>query len=255
MHQPLSPTSGAPPRWVVFLGSAAILYHFAAITLAVLDLKSGPWPGGVAEAPAFAQSASVLSTIHGDCLRVVHSYDFTSNRPSDLPGVEFEVRLMDADGKVFQTLRFPDQSANFWVRQRQDLLARNLAPDQPLQPPGAELLAAPGQEVPTVSFWALPNDFGPNGGKPLAPGEKPELRLETVDYNHVPRNRPLMKPTDWALVLERSYARYLCRKHGAASAEVIRHTREPVTPAVLFGNATPPNALEDLVASFGKVMP
>jgi hypothetical protein len=64
-----------------------------------------------------------------------------------------------------------------------------------------------------------------------------------------------MRPTDWALVLQRSYARYLCRKYGAVSAELLRHTREPVSPAILFGNAMPPNALEDLVASFGEVTP
>ena len=255
MHPPLSPTAIALPRWLVLVGSAAIVFHLAAITLAVLDMKSGPWPGGYAEAPAFAHSASALSTVHGKYLRVVHSYDFPSNRPSDLPGVEFEVRLKDADGKVFQTLHFPDANANFSVRRRQELLARNLAPDQPLEPPGAELLAPPGQKIPTVSFWTLPNEFGPKAGNPPTNNEKIQLHLRTVDYNHVPRNRQLMKPTAWALVLQRSYARYLCRKHGAASAEVLRHTREPVAPAVLFGNEMPPGALEDLVASFGEVTP
>lgn len=252
MQQSQSPTAGVPPRWLVRVGSAAILYHLVAITLPVLDVKSGPWPGGLAEAPAFAHSASGLSKVHAQIFRVVHSYEFPTNRPSDLPGVEFDVRLRDTDGKVIQTLHFPDPKANFWVRQRQDLLARNLAPDQQLESPGAELLAPPGQEIPKVSFWSLPEEFDPAAAKP---GDKPELHLRTVEYNAVPRNRQLMKPTDWALVLYRSYARYLCRKYGAASAEVLRHTREPVSPAVLFGNELPPNALEDLVASFGEVKP
>lgn len=255
MHPPLSPTAGAPPRWLVLVGSAAIVFHLAAITLPVLDMRSGPWPGGFAEAPAFAHSARALSTLHARYLRVVHSYDFPSNRPSDLPGVEFEVRLRDADGKVLQTLRFPDAKANLWVRQRQELLARNLAPDQPLDPPGAELLAAPGQKIPTVSFWTLPTEFGAGSEKPSLTGDTNQLLLRTVEYNQVPRNRQLMKPTDWAMVLQRSYARYLCRKHGAASAEVLRHTREPVAPAVLFGRELPPTALEDLVSSFGEVKP
>ncbi|HTU23549.1 MAG TPA: hypothetical protein VMG10_36270 [Gemmataceae bacterium] len=255
MHPPLSPTATAPPRWLVRVGSAAILFHLAAITLSVLDMRSGPWPSGYAEAPAFAHSARALSTLHGRYLRVVHSYDFPSNRPGDLPGVEFEVRLKDVDGKVLQTLHFPDPKANFWVRQRQELLARNLAPDQPLEPPGAELLAPPGQKIPTVSFWTLPDEFDRGAGQPPAGNAKVQLLLRTVDYNHVPRNRQLMKPTDWALVLQRSYARYLCRKYGAVSAEVLRHTREPVSPAVLFGNPMPPNALQDLVASFGEVTP
>jgi hypothetical protein len=255
MHPPPSPAAGFLPRWLVLVGSAAIVFHLAAITLPVFDMKSGPWPGGFAEAPAFARSARGLSTLHGKYFRIVHSYDFPTNRPSDLPGVQLEVRLKDADGKVFRTLRFPDANANFWVRQRQELLVRNLAPDQVLEPPGAELLAAPGQEVPTVSFWMLPNEFGSDADKPPSSSDKIQLHLRTVDYNHIPRNRQLMKPTDWALVLQRSYARYLCRKHGAASAEMLRHSREPVAPAVLFGNELPPNALEDLIASFGEVKP
>jgi hypothetical protein len=255
MHQPLSPPTGAPPRWLVVVGSTAILYHLAAITLPVLDMRSGPWPSGYAEAPAFAHSARALYTLHGMYLRIVHSFDFPTNRPSDLPGVELEVRLKDADGNVSRTLHFPDPKANLWVRQRQELLARNLAPDQPLEPPGAELLAAPGQKVPTVSFWTLPNELSSDADKPPSNGEKIQLHLQTVDYNHIPRNRQLMKPTDWALVLQRSYARYLCRKYGAVSAEVLRHTREPVAPAVLFGNELPPSALEDLIASFGEVTP
>ena len=257
MHQPLSPSGGELPRWLVLVGSAAILYHLTAITLPILDMKSGPWPGGFAEAPAFAHSLRDISTVHGKYLRIAHSYDFPSNRPSDLPGVEFEVRLRDAKGDVFQTLHFPDPQANLWVRQRQDLLARNFAPDQPLEQPRAEILAAPGQKLPTVSFWALPNEFGANAGNPSVNNfpENVPLHLQTMDYNNVPRNRQLMKPTDWALLLERSYARYLCRKYNAASAEVLRHTREPVSPAVLFGNPMPPNTLEDLVTSFGEVKP
>ncbi len=257
MHHPLSPNGEALPRWLVLMGSAAILYHLTAITLAILDMKSGPWPDGLAEAPAFAHSLRSLSTVHGKYLRVVHSYDFPSNRPSDLPGVEFEVRLRDAQGHVFQTLHFPDPHANLWVRKRQEILAGNLAPDEPLEPPRAEILAAPGQKVPTVSLWALPNEFGANAGNSVVSNfsDKAPLHLQTVDYNNIPRDRQLMKPLDWSLVLERSYARYLCRKYQAASAEVLRHTREPVPPAVLFGNEIPSNALEDLVASFGEVTP
>jgi hypothetical protein len=59
-----------------------------------------------------------------------------------------------------------------------------------------------------------------------------------------------MRPSDWALVLARSYGRYLCRTHGAASAEIVRHTREPVSPAVLFGMRPPPNAFDEYVATF-----
>ena len=56
-------------------------------------------------------------------------------------------------------------------------------------------------------------------------------------------------------LLARSYSRYLCRKHGAATAEIIRLTREPLSPQLLNPNAIDPKnpAFEDLVASFGEV--
>jgi hypothetical protein len=64
-----------------------------------------------------------------------------------------------------------------------------------------------------------------------------------------------MRPTEWALVLARAYARHLCRSHGAATAEIVRHTREPVTPAVLFGNDVSAPDFEELLASFGAMSP
>ena len=52
-------------------------------------------------------------------------------------------------------------------------------------------------------------------------------------------------------MLARSYARYLCRMHGAASAEIIRHTKDPILSGVLLEPSAP--SPEEFVASFGEV--
>jgi hypothetical protein len=255
---------GSPlPRWLVAAGSAAIAYHLVAITLPVLDTPSGPWPTPVGrsldEPPYFAHAAAPLATLHGKYLRVAHSYHFVTNRPGDTPGVEFEVRLRDEGNNLLETLRFPDPGANPWVRHRQELLASALAPDLPVEPPAGEVIAPPGAAVPTVPIWTLPDDpplvlAGINSPRPGADDKVP-LRLNLVPQHLIPRNRGVMRPTDWSLVLARSYARYLCRTHGAATAEIIRHTRESVPPGVLFGNEVPAPAFDDLVASFGEMGP
>ena len=45
----------------------------------------------------------------------------------------------------------------------------------------------------------------------------------------------------------------LCRRHGAASAELIRHTREPVPPAVLFLPESPADDFDELTSNFGEL--
>jgi hypothetical protein len=67
------------------------------------------------------------------------------------------------------------------------------------------------------------------------------------------RGSPVFRPSEWSLVLARSYARHLCRTHGAASAEIIRHTRDPIYPVVLFEREPAADAFQDLVASFGEM--
>ena len=64
-----------------------------------------------------------------------------------------------------------------------------------------------------------------------------------------------MRPTDWSVLLARSYARHLCRKHNAASAEFIRHTREPLHPGMLFMTNLPPDAFKALPANYGETTP
>jgi hypothetical protein len=91
------------------------------------------------------------------------------------------------------------------------------------------------------------------------PGVKPpadlsaQLWLATFPQHLVPRNKEIMRPSEWAILLAHSYSRRLCRETGAASAEIVRISREPVTPSVLYGNVPPPEAFYELTASFGEV--
>jgi hypothetical protein len=251
------PGARALPRWLIAVGSAVIVFHFAAVLIPILDTPSGPWatPMGrtAAEAPSFAHEAASLANFHGDFLRVVHSYHFVTNRPADIPGVQFEVVLRDKDGTVMKTLAFPDPGANPWVRQRQEILASSLAPDLPAEKPASDIVAPPGQKPPMVDVWALPGEtFTANASPPpAAPNDrKSALHLERVPQHRVPRYRDSWRPSEWSLVLAHSYARFLCRENNAASAEIIRHTREPVGPDVLMGGDTVD--LSEIIASFGE---
>jgi hypothetical protein len=61
-----------------------------------------------------------------------------------------------------------------------------------------------------------------------------------------------MQPSDWSLELAKSYTRYLCRAHRAASGEVVRHSRESILPMYLFmPGPPPPNLFDELVCNFG----
>lgn len=235
----------APPmsRPLVVVTSAAIVFHLGSVLTNVLAAPSGPWPpgGNLATPPQLAYSLNrELAPRYLEPLKFTHNYHFASNRPGR-PGVWFEVRLADESGREMMTLRFPDQNANSSVRHRQSLLALALADDQPIAPPAGEWIAAPGREVPTVPIWELAGDR--------------ELRLRSVPAHLVPRDRPVYRPSDWSLVLARSYVRHLCREHGAEKGEVIRHTREAMPPAVMFERDIPPDAFGELVSRFGEVTP
>jgi hypothetical protein len=244
MVQPRSSSPRALPRGIVVLGSVVLLVHLFAVAVLALAAPSGPWPTAfgtsMALEPQFAQSISTVTTRrYLQPLKMTHNYHFVANRPA-LPGVFFEVRLKDRTGQEIKTVRFPDQNANFWVRHRQGLIAQALADDQPVEARPGEVIPAPNQKVKTVPIWDMtPPD--------------PMLRLRSVPEHLIPRDRPVSRPSEWSLVLARAYVRYLCRAHGAASAELIRHTRDPIMPAVLFTNDPPPNAFEDLIANYGEL--
>lgn len=251
------------PTWLTVCASALLLFHLSAIVLAALDAPSGPWPNvGMVLPPTFARSSSELTRTHVKLLKVGHAFRFYSNRPG-VPGAVLEVQLRDDAGQPLRDgrgepllLRFPDASANPWVRHRQAILARQLGDDNPVEPPMGEIIAPPGQAVPTVSYWARLDEVNPalRGAGPLRPEDERKLFLHTVPVHLVPRERPAMRPSDWEMVLVRSYARHLCRQYGAASAEVVRRTRDPIPPALLFQDI-PPAAFDDLVANYGEVRP
>jgi hypothetical protein len=241
-HPPSGPACDLPP-WLVWLGSAAVAAHLFALIVLVLAAPSGPWPtafgASTAVAPPFAQSLSEISTRHYLApLKMTHNYHFTTNRPA-APEVYLEVRLKDEAGNLLTTVRVPDEGANFWARHRQLLLAQALGDDQPVEARPGETIPAPNQQVRTVEFWK--------------PGGDRVLRLTREPEHLIPRDRPVSRPSEWSLVLARSYVRHLCRAHGAASGELIRHSREPILPAVLFMEEPPAGAFEELVSNFGEL--
>jgi hypothetical protein len=241
-HTQPSPATG-PPRWLVVVGSLAIGYHLLAVTLGALAAPSGPWPtpdgGGLSTPPQFAWSTNqVLSAEYLKEIKLAYHYHFGSNRPG-APDAFLEVRLKDSAGAELKTVRLPDSQANPWARFRQSVLARRLADDEPVPPPQSEVIAAPHRQVPSVQIWE--------------PAEKGKLALVKKPVHLVPRDRPVFRPSDWSLLLARSYARHLCQVHGAATAEIVRHTHDPVPPAVLGEEGVPEDAFSELISNFGEL--
>jgi hypothetical protein len=228
--------------WLVALGSAAIVAHFLALGARVLAAPSGPWPmmeGGadLVRPPQFAQDLNELVTPgYLQWVKLTHNYHFPSNRPGS-PGVYLEARLKDQDDNVLTTVRLPEKDANLWVRHRQELFARAFTEDQPVQPPQGEMIPAPNQRVRMVRIW----DEG--GAR--------SLKIRDVEEHRIPRDRPVFGPSDWSLLLARSYARYLCRTHGAAKVELIRHSRDPIPAAVLFTGEPQAGTFDELKSNFG----
>jgi hypothetical protein len=75
--------------------------------------------------------------------------------------------------------------------------------------------------------------------------------LTEVAQHQVPRDHPVEQPSEWALLLARAYGRYLCRTHGAAKVELVRHSRGPIPPAVLFIDNVPAGNFDELLSNFG----
>jgi hypothetical protein len=226
------------PTWIKIVGSVVIAVHFLAIGGVVVNARSGPWlantffPG-----PQFAAPIDEAASPYLLALRMTHTYRFRVDRP--MPSVYFEAHLKDGNGQPLKTLRFPDAKANFWVRHRQQLLADGLFGDAPVPPPQGERLGAPPKTI-----WE--------------PAEK-QMVLKTVPEHLVPRSGQVMSPSDWSLLVAKSYAQHLCRIHGAASAEIVRHSRDIVLPPTLLPppppgkdrSEAPPALFEELVFNFG----
>jgi hypothetical protein len=243
-----TPPAVVLPRWLILAGSAVILLHLAAIVANTLATTSGPWPspegGNMSPPPQFAFSVTEISAggtklipAYLQAIKMTHTYHLATSRPAQ-PGAFFEVRLRDAEGNDLGTRKFPDPEANFWVRHRQSLLAQGLADDMPVVPPQTEAVAAPNKEAPHVLIW----DGTPSG-----------LRLRSVPEHLLPRDRPVFRPSDWSMLLARSYGRRLIRTTGANTVEIVRHSRDPYPPMVLFIDNAPAGAFEELVSTYAEV--
>jgi hypothetical protein len=263
MDQPRAAAPRPLPPALIWVGSLAILFHFVAVVMLVLAAQSGPWATRFGESPAegplFAKKISdVLGPAYLHPLRIAHNYHFLSNRLTTSE-VYFEARLKDSNGKV-TTLKFPDAKDNGWMRHRQSLLALGLGDDIPVQAPRGEVIPAPGQKMKTLTIWEPVSSEEAQKLRetlePLAP-ESPRVfsKLREVPENLVPKDREVFRPSEWSLLLARSYARFLCREHGAVSCELIRHSKEPVLPAVMFLPEPPPRTFDELVCSFGELPP
>jgi hypothetical protein len=231
------------PRWLVIVGSVLICYHLIAVVSAALAAPSGPWPNqdgsSMVFPPQFAKTVNEqFASGYLSLMRMPFHYHFPSNRPA-IPGVYFVVRLKDKVGNELGTVTVPDPNANYWVRARQMQLAQGLADDQPVQPPTGEVIAAPNQAVPTVTLWY---DDGPR-----------KQRVKDVPQHLVPRDRSMYRPSEWSLLLAQSYGRHLCRERGAASAEIVRHWKEPIPPVVMFMDTVSADGFDEIASDFGEV--
>lgn len=240
---PSSSTAAVPlPRWLVVLGSLLIVFHFGSVGVAALAAPSGPWPTGEGQGPAtppqFAYSAHQIVLPYLQAVKLDNNYHFASNRPEQI-GVQLEVRLKDDAGQDLATVKLPDPNANPWVRHRQALLLRGLTYDDGVAPPQGEAIAAPNRAVPKVPIWDV--------------AEQRQLRLKPVEEHLIPRDRPVMRPSEYNLLLVRAFARHLCREHQAAVAEVLRHHQDPIPPLVLFEQNLPPGAFEPVTSNYGEL--
>ncbi len=231
------------PLWMTGAGSLLAVGHLLALGLLALSAESGPWmmSNGVpstALGPEFATriTANVTVPCYLQPLRMTHNYHFESNKPITL-GIYFEVRLKDADGTVFRTLKFPEDKANFWVRHRQNILAFGLGNDQPLQRRGTEVIPAKGAKMPTAEYWDK--------------SDVENWRLKQVEEHLLPRDQTYERPSEEAKKLAQAYMRYLCREHKAASAELIRYHRQGIPPMVLLMGAPPAEAFAASKSHFG----
>ncbi|HZZ76895.1 MAG TPA: hypothetical protein VFE62_00155 [Gemmataceae bacterium] len=228
------------PKAFIIAGSVFAVAHLLAVGLFALAANSGPWPtnfgSDTSPGPSFA--AHVSNKTEPYYLRPLHlAYHYVphanSNRPAPFAAY-FEVRLKNKDGDVIKDLKFPDEKANFWVRHRQSILAQGLAEDSPLQM-GTEVLPKAGGPVPTIEIWEM------NEG---------QLHLVQKEKNLVPRDRPVVRPSEWSKLLAQSYMRYLCKEYGADSAELIRHSRELIMPMDML--VPRPDAFNELQSNFGE---
>lgn len=291
MSEPDRPSARQIPlSWRIAL-SVLVTVHLFAVVCNVLSAPSGPWPtpygSDMALGPHFASLTSqYTSNYYLNPIGMSHNYHFISNRVA-VPQVYFEVKLKDQDGKVFKTVRFPDDKSSvlgFWIEHRKSMLASNLADDQPIQSAGPEKVASDISKSPDIHVWLQPSEIqsmvaegvlppsllqpeaSDDPAKLLLPPmlmdptkkvDAPNQKLRLVTIREVqrgilPRNRPLESPSDWSLILAKSYTRYLCRKYDAESGEIIRYSQAPIMPVLMFVRTPPQDAFIRTEANFGE---
>jgi hypothetical protein len=234
-----------PPRWLMIVGSVAISFHLLTLGFQALAAPSGPWP----EPPPIGSSPMpppvFAATLHYwtgpwylPPLKLTNNYHFVTNNTNGI-GIELEARLTDRDGNQV-VVKLPDEDANFWVRQRETLLAAGLGDDMPFVPQGAPKVAPEGQ-TPRVLIWERPE------------GETKE-RLKEEEEQKLSRVAPTMQPNRLALILADSYARYLCRKYDVKKVELIRHYQSRIPPAIMFPDQQPmPGEFSKRSSYFGEL--
>jgi hypothetical protein len=222
------------------VGGVVILFHLAALVVAVLAAPSGPWPGPMGSMPSFPPQFAIdldrVTAFYRQALKLTHNYHFRTNRPVAAVA-QFEIRLLDEAGQQIGAQRYPDNNANPWVRHRQALLAHWLTDDEPVAPPMGESIPAPTRAMPMTMVWE------PDGTR--------KLRLQTIPEHLVARDRPVERPSTWQMLVVRSYARHACRTSGAASAQIVRYSRFPVPPAAVFTPNVPASNFDELVSDYG----
>lgn len=233
------------PLWARLVASAAIVVHFGAVATIVLGAPSGPWfdgeGPGMATPPQFAQLPGPYADEYLRFVKLNNNFHFAENFISkfDTTGTVawLEVKLRDASGQEVSTLRLPDPNASGSVRFMQQLLVEALNTDVPVEPLPGERIPAPNQAVNTVRYWEE-SESGPS-------------RLSTIEEHLIPRDRPVFGPSATALILAQSYANHLCQKHGAASAELIRHAKPFIPPDFLFPGWQGGSEFNEMVVTFG----
>jgi hypothetical protein len=236
---------GVPiPRWAVLAGSLFLVFHLGAVTTHVFSAPSGPWPGMEGNEPApppqfTALAAENVTMPYLSRLKMTHNYHFTSNR-ANIPAAVLDIRLLNDQGEVIKTIAFPDPQASSAVRRRQALAMRWFVEDRPIQPAQSEKIPAPGESIEVINTWRA------------VEGEQRKLRMTGVPVNEIDRGQPVFGPSKWSMVVARSFARYLCRVHGAESAEFVRKSREPVPPRILFEREVPP-LMDVMESEYGRL--
>jgi hypothetical protein len=242
----LAPSSSTfnVPRWLLWVGSALISFHLLALGVRVLAADSGPWPVGdedMPEAPPPQFAYQAYKSLPGDyvkLLQLTNHYHFATDRTAHL-GVYLEARLKDGEGNEIARVKYPQDDASFWLKHRQGLLVQKLTMDELVAVPTTERVAAPNRAVEMVTLW---EEY-----------ENRKMRLKTVDRNSLigSMRRP-EQPSDLCMLYVKAYARYLCREHGAAKVEILRHHQEPIPPGALFDDNIPAGAFDEVISNFGE---